>query len=494
MIRDGKECSSRRSRTGAGTARGRKGPEWRADPEIRAIRALAWAALLGACASGGDAVCEAWTASPSCTLPPLAIAAVPLEETQVAGVEPAIDAHGALLLAVSIGTESGPRVRVLEEQSAGLVSRAWPGDLDRVVDMPALAVGPGGEAAVAIRAGSDGANADVLVATRDGLGSWREPMRSEPASLPPRAYEPRVAFTPSGTLVLVVNQGAASRTGYGVRVCEAASADEPLDCPASADDVLSLATFFSNRPRPALDARGGGVISWYQSLGGPLRCFVSTRTSESEPFALVTEADTVSIASTPVDSGAPPDAASSAGGTSAVAWGQEDGRGGVAVFVAIRRPDGSIERPASLDDRISVGDQVARQVSVAAGADDALFVVWAGRGTDAAEHVWRARIAPGARTADAEVELVSSRELDASAPAIAISPRGEVAIAYVEHAAGSERLWLRRGATDGSLAAPERIAESVRVGGPALAFGSATRRFALAWVDADGAHVAATAR
>lgn len=236
------------------------------------------------------------------------------------------------------------------------------------------------------------------------------------------------------------------------------------------------------------------MISWYQSLGGPLRCFVSTRASEAEPFARVTEADAVSIASTPVDSGAPPDAASSPGGTSAVAWGQEDGRGGVAVFVAIRRPDGTIERPATLDDRLSVGDQIARQVSVAAGADDTIFVVWAGRGTDAAEHVWLARIAAGAPASDAEVALVSQLGLAASAPALAVSPRGELAIGYVEHAAGTERLWLRRGAADGSLTAPEPIAESAHVGAPALALGATSRRLAIAWIDAEGAHVASTTR
>lgn len=455
----------------------------------RAIARMAIAVALVGCAPASP--CTPWAIEGRCELPALAPAQTVSAIEEASAIALAIDARGDLVVAASGADGGHARVRVLEERSGALTPRTWPSDLDVVVDMPALDVGPSGEAAIAVRAGPDGATADVLVATRDAAGVWHEPTRSETTSLPPRAYEPRVAFTPSGALVVVMNQGAASRSGYGVRVCQAASAASPLACPETADDVLSLPTFFSNRPRPALGARGGGVISWYQSLGGPLRAFVSQRASEQEAFAAVTEEDAVSLPDTPVDSGAPPTSAASADGTGVVAWGQEDGRGGVAVYVAIRRPDGAIERPTSERDRISRGDQPARQVEAAIAEDGTIFVAWAGR-TDAHEHVWLARIAPGRAAAQARVDLVSPLEIEASAPALAVSTRGELAIAYVEHGAQSERLWLRRGDLEGALDEAERVVESRHVGSAALAFGRASRRFAIGWVDASGAHVAAT--
>src|SRR5262249_10957573 len=156
--------------------------------------------------------------------------------------------------------------------------------------------------------------------------------------------------------LLVTNQGAMARDGYGVAVSTAPTVGAAFTRPTSADDVLSPPVFFSNAPRPALDARGGGLVSWYQSLGGPLRVLVSSRADAGSAFAHVTETSAISPDGGAVDSAAPPDPATSSDGSSVVAWGQEDGRGGIGVYFARRVSGGALEIPSGLDDRLSIGD------------------------------------------------------------------------------------------------------------------------------------------
>lgn len=444
-----------------------------------------------AAACGPSSACGAWASTADCALPPLTELAVPALPEAAQHVVLDVDAQGACLVAVASAGHGVERVTVMEERGGALVARDWPGALDAVIDMPSVATGPDGAAAVALRVGADGASGDVLVATRTAGGVWREPARTDIVSFAPRAYEPRVLFEASGALLVVVNQWSETRMGYGVGISRAPSVDAPLVRPRDADDALSPPLFFSNSPRPALDARGGGIVTWYQSMGGVLRVLFAERADDAVAFTHADPSAALSLDGTPVDSAAPPDPAVGADGTAAVAWGQEDGRGGVAVYLALRRGEAAFEVPRSLDERLSVGDGVARGVDAAVGDDGTVLVAWSERGASH-ERVYLAQIAPGAPRASAEVRLVSEADLDADSPALAVSPRGEVALAFVERAS-PPRLVLRRGTLGGALAPSEGIAAGPGVAGPVLAFGRAQRRFALAWVGPDGAHLAATA-
>lgn len=422
-------------------------------------------------------VLVACTTSAPPSLVPLAGPAVVGRATSVAV---RIDTNGRVLSVVSSATDTTERVSVLEESGDGLHARAWPGDLDVVVDMPSVAIGPEGVAAIALRVGPNGSGGDVVLARRSADGSWSEPTRDDIVSAPPRAYEPRAVFEPSGALVLAMNQGAAARDGYGVAIASATGIDAPIARPAGADDVVSSPVFFSNSPRPVVDAHGGAMVTWYQSLGGVLLVFYAERRAGESRFVL---GDSLSVDATAVDSAGPPDPAMSADGTFAVAWGQDDGRGGVSVFLAMRRPGESFDRPRSLDDRLSIGDGVARGIVTSVASEGTIRVAWSER-IAARERVFLATLAPGAARSEALVEELSAADADADSPALALSG-SNLAIVFVEHAS-TDRVVLRRGDVR------ETIAEGSELAAPSIAYEN--ERLAMAWIAGRQPVFAATPR
>ncbi len=421
-------------------------------------------------------VLVACTTSAPPALVPLAAPAVPGHATSVAV---RIDALGRVLAVVSSATDTTERVTVLEEETEGLRARAWPGDLDVVVDMPSVATGPDGVAAIALRVGATGSDGDIVLARRAADGSWTEPTRTDVVSAAPRAYEPRVLFEPSGALLLAINQGAAARDGYGVAVATASAVDAPLARPADADDVVSTPVFFSNSPRPVVDAHAGAIVTWYQSLGGVLLAFYAERARGQARFVL---GDALSVDASAVDSAGPPDPAMSADGTFAVAWGQDDGRGGVSVYLAMRRPGEAFDRPRSLDDRLSLGDGVARDVVTSVASDDTIRVVWSER-IAARERVFLATLAPGAARSDALVEELSAPDADADSPALALAGT-DIAVVFVERAS-TDQLVLRLGDVR------ETIAEGSDLEAPSI--GWENGRLAVAWIAGRQPVFAATA-
>ncbi|MFT3773223.1 MAG: hypothetical protein QM820_48205 [Minicystis sp.] len=266
-------------------------------------------------------------------------------------------------------------------------------------------------------------------------------------SFPPTGYEPRLATNRAGEWIMAWNQWR-STPHYGVAVAHRDRADAPWVMPASADDVLSMEIFFSNAPVIALNDAGQALITWYQSLGGPLRAFVSERSGPGALFSRATEDSILSPDGAPVDSDpfAPVKPAIAADGSAAAAWPQENGKGATLVYLATRDAAGTWTKPRDLDDAFSIPSGYARGVQVAFGPGGDLYVVWyqdAGDGNA----VYAARRHPdGTWAEDGRHPMrLSSTGATGIFPRIAVGPGGSAVVVWSERAAGGpQRVAARR--------------------------------------------------
>ena len=155
----------------------------------------------------------------------------------------------------------------------------------------------------------------------------------------------------------------------------------------------------------------------------------------------------------------------------------------MSVYLAMRRPGEDFDRPGSLDDRLSIGDGVARGIVTSVASDGAILVAWSER-IAGRERVFLATLAPSAPRSEALVEELSSPEADADSPALALSG-SNLAIVFVERAS-TDRVVLRRGDVR------ETIAEGSDLAAPGIAYENG--RVALAWIDGRQPVFAATPR
>jgi len=471
-------------------------------------RLLAAAILLAASGCALDpqpAPCAAWTradAAGACvarawTLPGEHDA---LGDAWAQNVMVAVDGRGRGV----VGFASTPGLEVLEETapgsfalhaSGGAVGGSVPSDLAAGLDGTVVF-------AWSVVAGSDQA---LYLSERDALGAWKEPASEADAfSFPTTAYEPRLATNRAGEWILAWNQWR-STPHYGVAVAERASADAPWIMPESRDDVLSMEIYFSNAPVIALNDAGQAIITWYQSLGGPLRAFVSERAGydggDPQPpgpagpgaaFTRVTEADILSPDGAPVDSDpvAAVKPAIAADGSAAAAWAQENGQGATLVYLATRDAAGIWTRPRDLTDAFSIEVGYARGVQLAFGPGGDLYVVWY-QDAGAGDAVYAARRRPdGTWAEDGRRPMrLSSEGAAALFPKIAVGPDGGAVVVWQEHVGGGPmRVAARRcGPADAAWGPIEPLSPATGDDAvhPAVAVGPGDRAVA-AWAQGPG--------
>jgi hypothetical protein len=349
--------------------------------------------------------------------------------------------------------EGGPatsRVVVAEAAGGGFEEHYPAAALPGEAAQPDVALGPDGAAVAVWKQQLLGGEARVFVAERESGGGWKDPSSIEEAfSFAPTAFEPKARFFPSGERIVVWNQWMS--TGYGVQLATRPKGGD-WHRPEEADDILSQPVFFSNAPNIAVNERGDGLISWYQSLGGSLLAWQSERFGPDGEFSRPGPEEYLSVPDTPVDSHpfANPKPALSSAGDGAVVWTQEDGAGSVPVYMATRTPDGAWTKPASVEDALSTRPGYARCPQPAFTPSGDLFVVWY-QDTGEGNRVVAAHRSPDGEWLEpgSEPTLLSTPGVPRpTAPVLVVGSRGQRARG-VERAAGG---WLGdRGAQEGGI-------------------------------------------
>lgn len=389
--------------------------------------------------------------------------------------------------------EGGPatsRVVVAEAAGGGFEEHYPAAALPGEAAQPDVALGPDGAAVAVWKQQLLGGEARVFVAERESGGGWTDPSSIEEAfSFAPTAFEPKVRFFPSGERIVVWNQWMS--TGYGVQL---ATKPKGADWhrPEEADDILSQPAFFSNAPNIAVNERGDGLISWYQSLGGSLLAWQSERFGPDGEFSRPGPEEYLSVPDTPVDSHpfANPKPALSSAGNAAVVWTQEDGAGSVPVYMATRTPDGAWTKPASVGDALSTRPGYARCPQPAFTPSGDLFVVWY-QDTGEGNRVVAAHRSPDGEWIEpgGEPTLLSTPGAEANAPVLVVGPEGSVLAVWSEQQGDSWVIAARRRGESGTTWGPIEVL-SVANGGeavqPAAAIGGPGDAVVVGWIQGEG--------
>jgi hypothetical protein len=340
-----------------------------------------------------------------------------------------------------VGYASTPGLEVLEESAPGVWSLHRAGGAVGGSLPTDLVAGADGSA-VFVWSVISGSSQTQYMSERDASGAWQEPQSTADAfSFPPTGAQARLATNRGGEWLLTWDQWRAG-AHFAVAVADRAGPGAPWKWPANADDVLSMPVFFSNAPVVALNDAGQALITWYQSLGGPLRAFVSERGGPGEPFVKATTESVLSADGAPVDSDpvAAVKPAIAADGSAAAAWAQENGKGATIVYLATRDAAGTWTKPSGLDDAFSLPSGYARGVQIAFGPGGDLYVVWYQDAGDG-DAVYAARRRPdGTWAEDGRHPIrLSSAGATGLFPRIAIGPAGGVVVVWDEHVAGGPR-------------------------------------------------------
>ncbi len=331
---------------------------------------------------------------------------------------------------------------------------------------------------------------------REPPADW-EPLAQdgEVLSFESSAYSPDVAVGPEGEVVTVFSQVAGQRHGVAV----VRKHDGELHGPESVQDLLSPAILFTNEPKIVINAQGEALVSWYQSVGGPLNVFVSEGSSLDGGFSRP-EADEQLSLDHPgaeggdgmfLDDSIP---AISSGGERAVVWTQPTAFGESGVFLATRQPDGDWQRPASFEDVFTASGRVIRcpQMAFSAGGD--LYLSWLEVSPAGSRRVQLAhRHGAGSWLATGREPLTLSLDDRASCPALDTGRDGGVAVSWKEKSANdADVVYVRR--SNDQLSATSEAARwtspaalntpdpQTAVGSLSLSVGGLDDRIAVAWV------------
>jgi hypothetical protein len=327
--------------------------------------------------------------------------------------------------------------------------------------------------AVLVYGRSNGDSSSVHAFERTGRGRWSAIGRADaPLSFEPRAYEPRASVGATGEAAVVWNQW--NESTYGVMLARRRAPGEPWTLPASPAAALSAPILYANAPQVAQSAGGDLLVAWYQSTGGPLMVYASERRGlDGQPT--IPEPDAaLSAPGAPVDSHpvANPRPAFGSDGAAAVVWTQENGRGGVPVYLALRDVAGEWARPDGLGDALSDEGATARCPQAAFRSDGGLVVIWL-EVRDGPHEIFGALVPPGAR-APASIERLSSAGALAYAPTLAASA-DQIVAAWIEERDAASVVAVRRLTSEWSP--PETLGTAAAA--PAVAAGGG--RVLLAW-------------
>lgn len=210
--------------------------------------------------------------------------------------------------------------------------------------------------------------------------------------------------------------------------------------------------------------------------------YVSERHGSGGAFSHPDRLDHLSAPGAPVasDPVANPRPALGPRGEAAVVWTQENGKGGLAVYLATRDAGAAWVRPRDLADSFSTAEGAPRSARVAFGAGDELYVIWVQADGAGVSAVFGARREADGRwsTPGRTPVRLSSPDKSAFGPTLAVGPEGGAIAAWVE-ASGprSERVVARRTGRDRGWepAEPLSDARTRPAGEPMAAMGPGDR-------------------
>jgi len=281
-----------------------------------------------------------------------------------------VDAQGGAVIAWMNGASQAIFVRT--RRPGGRFSRALRlgSQVGRAVDTGqpddiradlALAVGPGGDAAVAWPRNAPPGVPGLAIARRRPAGAFDAAELSRDAS----DHFPAVAFDRRGRLVVAWLR-AAHRGCGSVVMASVAQRARPFGAARRVSGPCAKAT----APRVALGRDGSGAVAW-QSLGNR-RVYVATfvRGAFSRPRA-VSRSPAVTLSGFATSTLA----LTAGGGSSVVAWREKVTASGRGRVMAATMTGDQIEPETA----VSVSDQIAGPVHVAMNASDTTIVTWGER-------------------------------------------------------------------------------------------------------------------
>lgn len=469
----------------------------------RALLALALAFVATGCGEEASAplVCGPWTAADGGACRARAFT-LPAEGEALSGpsarrVVASIDGLGRALLVWDEASAIGVDRLFVAEESVGrnFALHEPAGALEGLSSLGVVIGGAAGEAVVAWRQSASDGSTSVFVSERGPGGVWTDPAsEADRFSFGTKAYEPRLATRPSGETVLVWNQWY-DPEHYGVALATRASPDAPWILPEGASDVLSPPSYYANAPQITLNDRGDGLVSWYQSAGGPLMAFCSERFAGGA-FSRPAVDDYLSTLGGELDNDqiANPKPALAPDGGGVVTWTQEDGQGAIAVYLATRDAAGAWTRPASIADSFAPALGESRDARAAFGPSGEMYLVWTQDEDDSGDPSVRLaqRTPAGAWVHSGKQPLeLSTPGAEALTPVMAVGRGGEVLVVWSEKVDERFRIAARRGGPEGFgpieiLSTPGQDAFW-----PALAMGGPGERAVVAWLEGQSARVRA---
>jgi hypothetical protein len=435
--------------------------------------------------------CPAWTAwdDERCLLRPWQSDGDPQAEPGAGPPRLSVDGTGRALLVWS--TDTG-EVVIGEETSEGDLDLVRPSATFDGLGLDAdVATAPDGRALVAWKQQRSDVGS-IYVAERNAEGGWSLPTAAAVTSSEGTAYEPRVAFGPRDTSVVLWNQW----TGANYQVAIMPRAADGRIAPAT---LVAPPVNFSNAPRIALASNGDGMVAWYQAVSGDLGVYVSERFRLDGDWIPADPARPLSRPGTEVAShpDSNPIPVLNARGLGAVAWTQPTPAGGHGVFLATRDGFGEWTTPGDLADTIGDPLEVARCVQPALTEGGRLYLTWYVEGDVAQVLAWDAQLDGAPPRPDPVV--LSDPTHSSVDPAIAIGREGEAVLVYREQVDGAWRIVERRRHPDVDVWLPRRVLSDPAagsVGTPTVAIGPDGRtvaawsagplgdqRIYLAWID-----------
>jgi hypothetical protein len=215
--------------------------------------------------------------------------------------------------------------------------------------------------------------------------------------------------------------------------------------------------------------------------------FVSERVAGSAFFSHPVRSDAVSPLHADVDN---PVVALSPAGELAVAWRQELGDGTYAILMATRDEAGNWQKPATLEERVTMPAEVVYRVDVAFAETGDMYLVWQERvGDDRGVFVMHREPDGHWVTPIGSPFRLSSPEVTAFDPVLAAGHRGAV-VSWTEHEGDDQRVVARRTSVDLEGEEGERWGSTTRLseldaaaGGSHLALGGDEDRVACVWTE-----------
>jgi len=221
-----------------------------------------------------------------------------------------------------------------------------------------------------------------------------------------------------------------------------------------------------SQPKVAVSPRGEAVVVW----GHPLTSSLAIQAAVRPPGASFGPAITLSDASRTAQND--PDVAISDNGTIVAVWTWNNGTRNV-IQAATRPPGGSFPVPGAAQ-TLSDTAQAAGNARVASNARGDVAVVW--QRSNGSNQIAQARVRPAGGSFAPTVDL-SDKDADASAPAVAIDPRGRATAVWTRSNLVESRFLTAAGALDGGIDNVSDVEETVSA--PSVALDAANNAVAV---------------